>query len=129
MKTYIKQWDNIEKTNYTIYYMDGVCRVTTNLTEKEFNKDIENNVPINIIEQDYVSLYPVIDPYEGLTQDQRIAKKVSERLTAIGYSPEILGALVMNKIVGRKAHEFDNMNTLRLQLISQVYAEEGLPND
>lgn len=127
MKTYIKQWDNTEKTNYTIYYMDGVCRVTTNLTEKEFNDDIENNVPINIIEQDYVSLYPVIDPYEGLTQDQRIAKKVSERMQNVGYTPEIMFALMINKQTGRKTHEFDTMNNIRLQFISQVYAEEGIP--
>jgi hypothetical protein len=70
----------------------------------------------------------VTDPYLGLSVDQRIAKKVSERMAADGYTQELIAGIFWNqlKTPPRKPEEFAEMDAARTAITQAVYSEEGL---
>jgi len=82
----------------------------------------------------YISNYNIssskveIDPYSGLNTEQRIAKKVSDRLTEVGYTSELIAAISLNQLESPPRHpeEFAQLNYLRKMFSVQVYQEEGM---
>lgn len=133
---YIRKWKNIpdyvskdisKSELYEVYPDKKEQKISE--TQDVYLKYLQNGGKARdiFIYTDKPKPMPVIDKYQGLTQDQKIAQMVTDKLIALGYSQPLMAAIIANKIAGRLTEEFDTFNAIRMQCAVAVYQELNIP--